>query len=197
MSRVAKFAAAAVLSVTLSGFVCADANAAVTVFGGDFAQACYTAAKNDLARDENVLDCSRAIETEQLMGHDLAGTYVNRGALYMSQGRWGAAEQDFAEALRIEPKLAEALVNMGAAEIGMHRNRDGVDAITQGLALGSSEPEKAYYNRALGYEALGDVASAYNDYLKAAALKPAWTAPREELVRFHTQPAGGGASPGG
>ena len=70
----------------------------------------------------------------------------------------------------------------------MHRDRDGVDAITHGLALGSAEPEKAYFNRALGYEALGDEKAAYFDFLKASQLKPDWAEPRQELVRFTVKP---------
>jgi tetratricopeptide (TPR) repeat protein len=189
MSRIggATLMAAGVMS--LSSLIAAGAaQSAVTVFGGDFAQACYQAAKNGLSRDENVQDCSRAITTEQLQGHDLAGTYVNRGALYLAQRHWAWAEDDFQQALRIEPRLGEARVNLGAAEIGLHDDRRGVNDITSGLALGSQEPEKAYYNRALGYENLGDEKDAYYDYLKASELKPDWADPRNELTRFTVRP---------
>ena len=183
----AMFSKAALLAagiVSVSSLAAGSARAAVTVFGGDFAQACYQAAKSGLSRDANVEDCTRAITTEQLLGHDLAGTYVNRGALYLAQRHWDWAESDFQEALKIEPKLGEAKVNLGAAEIGMRQNRQGVDDITAGLELGSGEPEKAYFNRALGYENMGDEKSAYYDYLKAEELKPDWADPKQELVRF-------------
>ena len=184
MSKLGKVATLAALTVALSGYASGPARAAITVIGGDFAQACYQAAKTGMSRDANVEDCTRAITTEQLLGHDLAGTYVNRGALYLAQRHWDWAQSDFQEALKIEPKLGEAKVNLGAAEIGMRQNRQGVDDITAGLELGSGEPEKAYYNRALGYENMGDEKSAYYDYLKAEELKPDWADPKQELVRF-------------
>ena len=185
MSRISKAALFAAGIVNLSSLVAVGAaQGAVTVFGGDFAQSCYQAAKNGNSSDANLDDCNRAISTEALSGHDLAGTYVNRGALFLAQRRWDWAEQDFSEALKIEPKLGEAMVNLGSAQIGMRETQQGIDNITEGLSLGSTEPEKAYYNRALGYEALGDEKSAYFDYVKAAELKPTWADPRNELVRF-------------
>ena len=54
--------------------------------------------------------------------------------------------------------------------------------------MGSQEPEKGYYNRALGYENLGDETDAYYDYMKASQLKPDWADPRNELVRFTVKP---------
>jgi tetratricopeptide (TPR) repeat protein len=190
MSRISKAALLAAGIVSVSSLVSLTAaQASVTVFGGDFAQACYQAARNGLSRDENIQDCNTAISTEQLEGHDLAGTYVNRGALYLAQHHWSWAHDDFQQALMVEPKLGEAKVNLGAAEIGMRENRQGIDDITAGLALGSQEPEKAYYNRALGYENLGDETDAYYDYVKASELKPDWVDPRNELVRFTVKPA--------
>ena len=130
MSRISRTALLAAGIVSVSSLVSLSAaQAAVTVFGGDFAQACYQAARSGLSRDANVEDCNRALTTEQLEGHDLAGTYVNRGALYLAQHHWSWAHDDFQQALMIEPKLGEAKVNLGAAEIGMRENRQGVDDI--------------------------------------------------------------------
>jgi tetratricopeptide (TPR) repeat protein len=188
MSRISQWAAITAGVVSLSGFVAAGASAAVTVFGDDHAQACFQAAKNGLDRRTDIDECTMAINFGQLEKKDLAGTYVNRGAVYMSMQQWGAAEADFHQALTLQPEFGEALVNLGAAQIGMHQDREGVDTISHGLSMGSMEPEKAYFNRAIGYENLGDVTDAYHDYLKAAELAPRWRAPREELVRFSEHP---------
>jgi tetratricopeptide (TPR) repeat protein len=184
MSRISQWAAITAGVVSLSGFVACGADAAVTVFGGDHAQACYQAAKNGLNRWGDLDECNQAINFEMLPAKDLAGTYVNRGAVYMNMQAWSQADADFHHALTLMPNFGEALVNLGAAQIGEHRNREGVDTISHGLALGSMEPEKAYFNRAIGYENLGDDTHAYYDYLKAAELAPRWVAPRQELVRF-------------
>jgi len=184
MSSINRWAALAAGVVSLSGFVVSNTQAAVTVFGDDHAQACYQAAKNGLNRETDLDECNLAINFGLLQGKDLAGTYVNRGAVYMNMQSWREADADFHRALEMMPNFGEALVNLGAAQIGEHHNREGVDTITHGLALGSMEPEKAYFNRAIGYENLGDDTAAYYDYLKASELAPRWVAPREELVRF-------------
>ena len=188
MSSIIKWAAVAAGVVSLSGFAGAGARAAVTVFGGDHAQACYQAAKNGLAGQSYLDECNQAIGFELLPTKDLAGTYVNRGAIYMTMHAWAEAEADFNHALELHPNFGEALVNLGAAQIGQHRNQEGVDTITRGLTLGSMEPEKAYFNRAIGYEGLGDDKHAYYDYLKASELAPNWAPPRQELVRFTVRP---------
>ena len=188
MSRISRWAAVTAGVVSLSGFGAFGASAAVTVFGDDHAQACYQAAKNGLDRWADLDECNQAINFGALPTKDLAGTYVNRGAVYMNMRDWSRADADFQQALALMPNFGEALVNLGAAEIGEHRDREGVDTISHGLALGSMEPEKAYFNRAIGYENLGDDTHAYYDYLKAAELAPRWVAPRQELVRFTVHP---------
>jgi len=184
MFRISQLAAVAAGVVSLSGFVVSGASAAVTVFGGDHAQACYQAAKNGLTGQTYLDECNQSISFELLPAKDLAGTYVNRGAVYMSMQAWPEAEADFQHALELQPNFGEAMVNLGAALIGQHRDQEGVDTITKGLAHGSMEPEKAYFNRAIGDEGIGDDKAAYFDYLKASQLAPNWAQPRQELIRF-------------
>ncbi len=187
MSGIIRGAAVAAGIASVMG-VASEARAAVTVFGGDHAQACYQAAKNGLNSQTSLDACNQAISFEHLPPKDLAGTYVNRGAVDMTMQAWPQAEADFRRALALEPDFGEALVNLGAAMIGEHNDQEGVETISKGLALGSMEPEKAYFNRAIGYEALGDNRRAYLDYLKASQLAPKWAEPRQELVRFTVRP---------
>jgi tetratricopeptide (TPR) repeat protein len=184
MGAFARLAAAAFIW----GVATPAAQAAVTVIGGDFAKACYEAAKlGDLHLDigANAYDqCTLAIETEALSTRDLAGTYVNRGIVSMDHQAYSDAQQDFERAMKLAPALGEAIVNHGAALVGQHRYAEGVGELTRGLALSPNEPEKAYFDRALAYEGLDDEKSAYFDYLKAAELAPKWPLPREQLSRF-------------
>ena len=60
----------------------------------------------------------------------------------------------------------------------------GREQIDRGLALGVREPQKAWYNRGVANEGLGDLTAAYRDYSRAAELDPEWTAPKSELARF-------------
>jgi tetratricopeptide (TPR) repeat protein len=157
---------------------------AVTVLGSNLAHACFVAAKFGGSSFDGVDLCTRSIDNEPLDRHDLAGTYINRGVLYMHLNAFKAAQRDFEHAQQVAPDIGEGAVNFGGALIAQHRWADGIAAITRGLSLGSEEPEKAYYNRALGYEGLGDVKAAYFDYLKASQLKPDWAPPKTELSRF-------------
>ena len=174
------------------GLSAAPALADVTIIGNGLAAACSAAARsvagNGPARSEAVRECTLALENEVLTPHETAATYVNRGVLRLAARDFGAARNDFDSALRIEPQLAEALTNRGAAMIGQGHDADGIAEIDRGLALNPMEPEKAYFNRAIAEERLGDLKSAYADYRKAQTLKPDWPLPANELARFKVTP---------
>ena len=173
--------AAGLLAAALAG----PAWSGVTVLGGGEMSARCSSAASQPGRDAAAIPvCSLAIASDAVVGHDLAGLYVNRGVLELRETQVAPAHTDFDMAISIDPALGEAWVDRGAALIAERRWRDGVDDIDRGLALGSSEPEKAYFNRALAEENLNDIRAAYLDYVKAQSLAPAWQAPREELTRF-------------
>ncbi|CAN5400083.1 tetratricopeptide repeat protein [soil metagenome] len=160
------------------------AGASTLVIGGGAAKDCANAAISGRKDTSSVTTCTVAIETENLNFRDRARTYVNRGVLQMRQRDFDGAVSDFNEASRIDPDLGEAFVNRGAAFVGTSRYGEGLSQIDQGLALGVADPEKAYYNRAIANESLGDVTAAYRDFTKAAELAPTWDAPKIELARF-------------
>ena len=146
-------------SLSASGFQ-------VVAVGNTEARACSDNAR--LAADGKmspafaIETCSEALNIESLSAHDLAATHNNRGVLYLSMNGAAAARTDFEAASRVEPKLAEAWINYGVSW-------------------------KAYFNRGVARENLGDVKGAYEDYRQAQALKPDWDAPRTELARFTVQ----------
>ncbi|WP_309604868.1 tetratricopeptide repeat protein [Phenylobacterium sp.] len=173
-------------AAALGALVVAGATrASVTVIGGGLAEACSRAAMAGKSEPRFEAPCTQSLEEEQLSPRDRAGTLVNRGVLRMRRSNWQAATKDFNQAVHIKPDLGEAYVNRGAASIGEHRYADGLTDLNRGIALGTEEPAKAYYNRALAYEGLDDLKAAYFDYQKAVELSPEWTAPKEQLVRFH------------
>lgn len=174
---------AGVIALALAG----PGHAAVAVVGGGAAQACSEAAFKGRPdwRAEEV--CTNAIDNEPMSAKDQAGTYVNRGVLRLRAGAYGKAEADFDAAERINPKLGEVHVNRGVLYMAEERFSDAVVEINRGLELGVEEPAKAYYNRALAYEGLNDAAAAYEDYRKAQALAPNWSAPTRMLARFQVR----------
>jgi tetratricopeptide (TPR) repeat protein len=190
MFRITIAAGAAALIVGSIGLMApSQAKAAVTVFGSGFAGQCFHTAKYGGDIQAGIADCGRAIATEQLSDRDKAGTYVNRGVLYMALNDYVSAQRDFEASVKLYPSLGEAFINLGGVKIAQQRFADGIVDIDRGLALGPEEPEKAYFNRALADEGLDDVKAAYFDYSKAAELKPTWAPPRTELARFTVRPA--------
>ncbi len=161
-----------------------QAQASVFVIGGGLATECSMAALKGLSDDRSLALCDTALDTENLNRDALAGTLVNRGVIYMRRQDFAAARRDLDRAVVVGPTLGEAFVNRGAAMIGQRDYAQALSNIDRGLGLSPQEPEKAYFNRALAYEGLGDMKRAYFDYLKASELKPDWEAPKTQLVRF-------------
>jgi tetratricopeptide (TPR) repeat protein len=184
----------AALSVAFCCFAARPASAAVTVFGTGMAHTCYQAARHlpegQPANPQLIDACTRAINYEDLSVHDLAGTHINRGVLLISRSDYAAARQDFDIAADLMPELGEAYTDRGAALVGLRQYAEAIVEINRGLALNTTEPEKAYFNRALANEALDDLKAAYYDYSRAAQLNPNWSQPRDELTRFTVAAAG-------
>lgn len=178
--------ASAALVLTL-GFA-APAWSAAFVLGGGLADACSRFALDGRSDEYSLNTCTYALETETLVKRDRAATLVNRGVIQLRRKKFEAANRDFDAAIRLQPTLGEAWVNRGAALLAQRRWAEGKADIDRGLELGSDEPEKAYFNRALAWEALDDMEAAWRDYVKASELKPDWDAPRKELARFTVTP---------
>lgn len=171
-------AAAAVMLVAGQG------RAAVTVLGDTAAGDCSRAAHSGLYDARAYELCSNAIQVQMLSRRDLAGTYVNRATMLLRRHDWTGATQDLDAAAGVYNGLGEIHVNRGAAYLGLHRYSEAVAELDSGLALGTEQPEKAYFNRAMARELTDDIRGAYLDYKKAAELSPAWPEPRLALSRF-------------
>ncbi|MDR2212511.1 MAG: tetratricopeptide repeat protein [Pseudomonadales bacterium] len=128
--------------------------------------------------------CNRAVAEKTVSRSEAAGNYNNRGVIYFAQSAYAEARSDFEQAIRLQPNLAVAHVNLGYTYVAEQRWAEALGPLDRGIELGPEEPAKAYYNRGIANEESGNIAEAYRDYLKAAELDPAWEAPRRELTRF-------------
>ena len=176
-------AVSCVLAVGATVLSVGAARAAVSVYATDEARDCYIAAKFGDKDRHGIDDCTRAL-LDVSGKHDVAGMLVNRGVIYLSYQRYAMALQDFNDAIKTDPSIGEAYANRGACQIAERRFAEGKADIDHGLTLGTEEPQKAYYNRGLAEDYLGDEKAAYFDYLKASQLDPQWYAPKKELLRF-------------
>lgn len=177
MRRAAALTGAAL--VLISG----PAAASVLVVGEGLAPACSKAAFAGRADRKSIETCSQALE-EGLTTDDRAGTLVNRGVMRMRAKAYGDAQRDFDAAIRLRPDLGEAYVNRGVLRMADRDYAGALAEIDRGIGLGVDEPAKAWYNRALAQEGLGDAKAAWSDYRKAQALAPEWDAPARQLKRF-------------
>lgn len=180
-SRLA-YATAAVAALSL--IASTPASAAAVVLGAGLATVCSKAAITGRNDKKSIETCSQALETQAMGPRDRAGTFVNRGILKLRRGSYDEARNDFSNALRLSPDMGEAYVNWGASLIAENRYAEGLSEIDRGMTLGVDEPEKAWYNRAIAYEGLGDPKNAYLAYQKAVELAPDWQAPQKQLTRF-------------
>lgn len=158
------------------------------ITSGGRAQDCYLAAKAGTATDRAVALCTEALDLDNLDRRDRAGTRINRGTLQLKLKAYGAALSDCDAAVALLPELGEAHLNRAAALIGLRRYAEAVTAATRAIDLKTTEPEKAYFNRATARELTGDVQGAYEDYTQAAEIAPGWEAPRAEQKRFKVTP---------
>ncbi|QMW21944.1 tetratricopeptide repeat protein [Sandaracinobacteroides saxicola] len=163
-------------------------HAAVTLMGGGMGRSCFEAAEMKRSTRTSIEICTQALEEEALGRRDRAATLVNRGILKMQGRDLDGAIADYAEAIRVDGSLAEAYVNHGIALLHKGgRDRDAIAALSQGLSMNPSRPEVAYYTRAVAYELTGDMRQAFEDYQAAAAAKPGWEEPIEQLKRFSVE----------
>ena len=183
MRRFHPFTAGALAALALA-IVPGVCGAATMVIGGGMAEDCYKAARAEATDRASLELCTQAIDQESLTKKDLAATLVNRSVILLGRREYDAAVRDLDRAISLRPEFAEAFVNRGAARLGLKQYRDALTDLDRGLALGAPEPAKAWYDKGLAHEDLGDLQAAFNDYTKASELRPDWQLPKDELKRF-------------
>jgi tetratricopeptide (TPR) repeat protein len=164
-------------------------NARLVIMGNSQARACSDHAvkvsEGKMSPNFAVETCTEALNVENLTPYETAATHNNRGVVRMGMLDEAAfAIEDFDAAARIEPELGESYVNRGSVLMREDRFADAIVELDRGIALGLKEPWKAYFNRAVSKEAVGDVPGAYADYHRALETKPEWPPAMQELARF-------------
>jgi tetratricopeptide (TPR) repeat protein len=173
----------------------AAAQLGVTFIDGGYAELCSDVAKTQDAEKRVELTgsrlgaspieiCTMAINFGESSLFEIAASYNNRGVLYFEKAQMTEALRDFEEAISVHDSLGQAHINRGYVLVGMQRWADSVAAFDKGIALGGEELDKAYFNRGVAHEELGQLREAYKDYLKASELNPVWEDPKRELARF-------------
>ena len=173
-------------ALCVAGAFAAPAQGAVTVIGGGLARACYEAVEYTKVSGEKAIDiCDMALEQESLTKRNRAATLTNRGILFMRLGQHQRALVDYNRSIRLMPELLESKVNQGAALYGLGRYEEAMTALNAGIYTDSVDARAVgFYNRALCYEKLGDLQSAYEDFRKALETQPAFKQAADQMARF-------------
>ena len=135
------------------------------------------------ATDAALKNCTMAVKLAISAGAR-AEVLNNRSVLYYARGQYDAALADNTAALKINDRMAEAIVNRGSIFLVQHRAQAASANFDRALMFNPAHPEKVYFNRALAREDMGDLNGAYADYAQAAKLAPQWEQPRREMTRF-------------
>lgn len=130
-----------------------------------------------------VRSCSKSLKAVQPNFEMRSDLYTRRGLLYLSSGRIDKASRDFAKAARLDND--NEFAHLGDGYVAL-MNKDYAAAIERFNDCASHDKAKALaiYGRAMAKEQAGDLRGAYDDFNKAAELRPDWDAPREDLARF-------------
>ena len=156
--------------------------------GTSFAEACFRAAENRDVSTSAREACDRALAADEVLSQaDRAGTFVNRGILFMHMGQLGRANLDFDRALAMDRRLAEAWLNKGIAQMKAGNSSAALELAGRSIELRTNKPAIAYYIRGLAHEQTGNVRAAYADLTRARALAPKWPEPAIELARYQVR----------
>lgn len=159
--------------------------AQVMMFGGSAGQACYHWAMEGRHDPQAIAECTAALDQASMTGADRAGTFVNRGILFMRAGQQDLALRDYNQAIALDPLQAEAWLNEAVTMVNNGKGSTAIDLADRSLRLRTQKPALAYYVRGLGHEEEGQALAAYDDLRTAAALDPKWSEPAEQLKRYH------------
>ena len=147
---------------------------------------CYVAAQTGKDLKAGLMECSVAVDDPTL--HYLAQTLVNRGIIRYDLGDQPGALHDFMVALNINPALGDAYLNRALVLLTQKNDIAALAAINQGIALGASNLQVAYYIRGEIEDDAGHYAQAYRDYKQALAIKPDYAPAQGQLARFKVTP---------
>jgi tetratricopeptide (TPR) repeat protein len=156
------------------------------IYNTDPAVQCYLTAQAGTNLKFGLEHCNTAV-LDPLMNYR-AQTFVNRGIIRYDMGDGSGALHDFANAIAYNPGLGDAYLNQALVLVAQKRPADAMQAISQGIALGATNLQVAYYTRGEIEDDSGNYAAAYRDYKQALMIKPDYAPAQRQLERFRLVP---------
>jgi tetratricopeptide (TPR) repeat protein len=142
---------------------------------------CEAGARDTGATGRALGACDLLLRDASVTGETRARVLTNRAVMLLARGQNIQARSDLEEAVQLSPELAEAWLNLSAAQIATGSAQAAIDTARQARELGAS-PALAAFNTAIALETLGRFEDAYAAYSEAAQQDP-------ENVTLAAQPA--------
>ena len=125
----------------------------------------------DYAADLQIGGCTGVIQSGRETPVNLAIAFANRGRTYHAKGDYARAIADYDQAIKLNPKAANALMNRGSAYADQGNYSRAIADFDQAIRL-NPQNGYAFYNRGNTYKAQGDSARAIVDFDQAIRLNP-------------------------
>jgi len=157
------------------------------IYQTNAAEQCFNSAQTGVNLGFGLEHCNTAVIDPMTIYR--AQTFVNRGIIRFDMGDNNGALSDFNIALNNNPALGDAYLNRALVLIAEKRPTDAMAAINQGIALGATNLQIAYYSRGAIEDDAGQYPAAYRDYKQALSIKPDYAPAQRQLARFKVVPA--------
>lgn len=148
---------------------------------GDARYECEAGARDVGATGRALGACDLLLRDGSVTGETRARVLTNRAVMLLARGQNVQARSDLEEAVELSPELAEAWLNLSAAQIATGSARAAIDTARHARDLGAS-PALVAFNTGIALETLGQYEDAYAAYSEAARSDP-------ENVTLAAQPA--------
>ncbi len=163
------------------GFLCAAAAPALADANTDFLLASEAAKKGK--RDEAMALVTKAIDSKEATGRDLADMYAFRAELYSQAGKYDEAIADYGRTIEVMPDHAGAFHDRALIYAQQKKYQEALDDLARAQFLIPNSP-LPHFNRGRVYELMGKRAEAIAEYKKARILAPNMKEPQDALRRL-------------
>jgi tetratricopeptide (TPR) repeat protein len=127
--------------------------------------------------------CTRAIDSGEFEGNELAGIYLNRGLRYDYMGDYDNALDDYDEAIQIDPNFAKAFNNRGGVYFKKKEHDRAIADYDEAIRLDPNYAN-AFLGRCAVYDAKADYDRAIADCNSAVVPNQQWPSSIAETLIF-------------
>lgn len=122
--------------------------------------------------DMMIAGCTALVQSAQDTPTDLAVAHKNRANAYQAKQLYDLAVSDYEEAIKLDPKLVDAIASRGILLTAAGRYADAIPDFTRVIEMDPKISSFALYDRGLAYEGLGLDDLAIEDFSASIALEP-------------------------